>query len=227
MTSFILVEPQMGENIGACARVMANFGFDDLRIVNPRDGWPNEKALAMSAHASHIIENAQLFNNLADALYDINHAIALTARQRNINKKIYNLDNNLQLPNNSAFIFGAERTGLSNDDIALCSAILTINTDEKYSSLNLAQSVAIIAHHFSQISNIKEEKQQNIASQKEKIAMAEHLISELQKTNFFQEENKKPVMIRNITNIFTKVDFSMQEVQTLRGIFKSLGKNHV
>jgi tRNA/rRNA methyltransferase len=229
MISFILVEPQMGENIGACARIMANFDFCDLRIINPRDGWPNEKAISMAVHATGILDNAKIFNNLKDALEDIDLALALTARERGMNKPCYILGSDeIDIKNKRmAFVFGAERTGLSNDDTALCSAIININTSKNCSSLNLAQALAIVAYQFSQVEHKYIEKPQYLASPKQKHDMVEHLTSELEKTNFFREKSKIPIMTTNITNMFSRMDLSDQEVQTLRGVIRALGEKNV
>ena len=155
--TIILVAPQLGENIGSAARVMLNFGCKDLRIVNPRDGWPNPKAVDMSKGAKQVIYDAKIFNSLADACHDIKYLYATTARPRDMVKKVFTPKKCVQKiveasksGDKSAIMFGPERTGLNNDYITLADAIVSIPVSDEYASLNLAQAVSVLCYeHFS------------------------------------------------------------------------------
>jgi tRNA/rRNA methyltransferase len=149
--TIILVRPQMGENIGASARIMANFGLGDLRIVSPRDGWPNERAISLAASADYIVSGAKLYDNLSDAIADCHYAFAVTARLRSENIEVYHprqaANMASEINGKVAFVFGAENNGLANDEVMQCNAILNIPTAE-YASLNLSHSVGIIAYEY-------------------------------------------------------------------------------
>lgn len=225
--AIILVAPQMGENIGAAARAMKNFGLDDLRIVSPRDGWPNEKADSMAVGAVGIIKNARVFEDLGSAIADLEYLYATTAVPRDMNKKYVfskKLAQDVETLNcKFGIMFGRENSGLNNDEIMLADKILTIDTTE-FSSLNIAHAVAVICHEIfksgkqEQLSNA-----QQLATKNEVALFLTHLEEELDNKNFFKSLDKKPRMMRNITNIFTRIDkLSSAEIQTLRGIIKSL-----
>lgn len=229
--SIILISPQMGENIGAAARVMMNFGISDLRIVTPRDGWPNPKAVDMAKGAKEIIKKAQIFDSLKDALADINRLYATTARPRDMVKEVVTARKCAEeISSNdgkSAIMFGPERTGLENDDISLADAIVTIPVSPEYTSLNLAQAVSITCYEWfayndgSPAAAIDLGKSK--AASKQEIAhMFEHLEAELDKTDFFKVPDKRPKMVVNIRNIFSRAHLTDQDVRTLRGIIKSL-----
>lgn len=227
--AFILVAPQMGENIGAAARVMANFGFDDLRLVAPRDGWPNPKAEAMATGALPILEKTRCFETLGEALSDIQTSYALTARQREMEKPNYEPSEIGSLWAEShekrALVFGGERSGLSNDDVSLCDAIITIPT-KNYSSLNLAQSLAVMSYEASKLQLHSECKPPSPkASSGEVDSFFEHLIEALEVRDFFKAENKKPGMRRNLQNLFKRQNLTSQDIRTLRGVIRCLEEN--
>lgn len=224
MPAIILVAPQMGENIGAAARVMANFGLSDLRIVNPRDGWPNAKAVDMAAHAGGIVEAAKVFATLADAAADLEFLYALTARDREADKAV-STPREIIARKNLGFVFGGERAGLSNEDVSLCDEIISIPVNANYKSLNLAQSVAIIAYEISALGANKHERE--LASKEEMVSLFKHLETELDKRGFFQEEKKKPGMLNNIRTFITRAALSPQEARTMRGIIRSLTEHRV
>jgi len=231
--AIILISPQLGENIGAAARVMLNFGLTDLRIVTPRDGWPNPKAVDMAKGAKEVIKNAQVFDSLAEATTDINRLYATTARPRDMIKPVVTprkcaeeITTNAQ---RSAIMFGPERSGLNNDDITLADAIAAIPVAPIYTSLNLAQAIAIMCHEWFSAKDETAAKEMELGNYglapKNEIAnFFEHLESELDKTDFFKVEDKRPKMVRNIRNIFSRADLTDQEVRTLRGVIKSLTK---
>ncbi len=230
----ILINPQMGENIGAAARAMLNFGLIDLRIVAPRDGWPNERAIDMAAGALDQMPEPQIFESLKDAITDLNYTYATTARRRDMVKPIFtprsaNKDAAERNAQTQAigFVFGPERTGLSNDDLSLCSAAITIPTNPEFSSLNLAQSVLLIAHEWYSAHDRTPDKVMDSGDsrpvEQEKLEeMLTRLESELEAARFFRDEGLKPTMLRNIRNIFTRAELTDQETRTFHGIISAL-----
>ncbi|WP_164503778.1 RNA methyltransferase [Rickettsiales endosymbiont of Stachyamoeba lipophora] len=233
--TFILCEPQMGENIGAAARVMANFGIENLRIINPRDGWPNLKAEEMATCGKYILENATIYNSLAEAINELEYVYALCGKNIFINKPtLYpneawaNLHTILESNvTKVGFVFGCERIGLTHEQISLCNAILHIPTTKKCESMNLAQAIGVIAYELNkQFANTQKDKvaiNKNIPATSEQVSfMLKQLEGFLDTANFFQEPHKKNKMVINIHNIFTKNLYSEQEIRTLHGIFRSL-----
>ncbi|MDX1917244.1 MAG: RNA methyltransferase [Rickettsiaceae bacterium] len=222
----ILSRPQLGENIGACARAMKNFGFSNLRIVSPRDAWPNEKAISASAGADDIILSAEIFHDLKSAIEDLEYIYATTAIKRDMNKNYVQSKNLSTEFNNCAkvgIIFGRENWGLSNEDISLANSIITIDTTIDFSSLNLAQSVLVICYELFK-SNVRPDlsNAQNLASKKEMDYFLESLFDALDDRNFFRILEKKDRMKLNIRNIFQRIDqLSKSDIQTLRGIVSS------
>ncbi len=232
LPAIILVKPQMGENIGAAARVMLNFGFTDLRIINPRDGWPNPKAEDMSAGAIEVIQQAKVFEKTADALEDITHLYATTARLRDMIKPIYTpratSKEIASLPKHAkaAIMFGAERSGLENSDVILANAVVTIPVAPVYASLNLAQAVCLLCYECSvalqgdSATSICE-VDATLATRREIDDTLTHLEATLDKTDFFRVPEKRPRMMKNIRNMFTRHALSEQEIRTLRGMIKA------
>ncbi|RYE06311.1 MAG: RNA methyltransferase [Rickettsiaceae bacterium] len=229
-TAIIMVSPQMGENIGAAARVMKNFGLLDLRIVNPRDGWPNQKAESVAVGAIDLLKNASLYNSLAEAVSDIQYLYATTALPRDMNKpyiKSKELPQDYPGSGKVGIIFGRESSGLCNDEIAIANKIINIDTSG-FSSLNIAQSIAIICYELAKCVNKFElENSKDIATKQEITFFLNHLEYELDANKFFRVADKKRRMLRNITNIFTRIDnISTTEIQILRGIISSFKKNN-
>lgn len=224
--TIILVAPQMGENIGAAARAMKNFGLNDLRIVSPRDGWPNERAKSMAVGAIDLVLKAKIYDNLKEAIADLAYVYATTAVPRDMNKE-YLISKELlkDYPKglNVGIMFGRENCGLKNEEITLANKIITINTTD-FSSLNIAQAIAIICYElFDREKSDDFLNKQELASKEELSFFLNHLESELDKKNFFKVLEKKPHMMKNIVNIFTRINnLSKTEVQTLRGIIRSL-----
>lgn len=231
-SAIILARPQLGENIGACARVMCNFNLSDLRIIAPRDGWPNEKALDMAKSAKHIIEKATIYETLEEALSDIEFLYATTVRPRYMVKPVYTPRKAIDeiykhAHHKSAILFGPERSGLSNDEIALANAIITVPVGSEYDSLNLAQAVAIMAYeHFMIAQNAPHDHMPlgntHFASRKDIAHLLNHLEEELDNSGFFFVPQKREHMRRNIRNLFARTHLTDQDVRTLRGIIRSL-----
>lgn len=222
----ILVAPQMGENIGAAARAMKNFGLEELRIVNPRDGWPNEKAVSMAANAVDVIEQAKIYDDLNKAIADLEYLYATTAIPRDMNKDyVIAKDLKASYPRElkTGIMFGRENCGLNNNEIALANKILTINTAE-FSSINIAQAVVIVCYELFKGQRKPEfANQQELASKEELNFFFDHLFNELDMRGFFRVAEKKARMTRNIINIFSRIDkLSRTELQTLRGLIRSL-----
>ncbi len=232
--AIILVAPQMGENIGAAARAMANFNLEDLRLIAPRDGWPNDVATANAVGALDILKPVQLFDHTADALKEFHTIYATTARPRDMRKKVYtpreaakNIAVDQSNGKRSAALFGGERAGLSNDDIALAHHIISVPVNPKFASLNLAQSVLLMAHEI----NLTTDKTTPVHMPTGDSALATHaefdefitrLEEELQGHNFFRNPDMKPTMMRNIRNLFSRTDLTQQEIRTLHGILSAL-----
>lgn len=232
----ILVEPQLGENIGAAARVMLNFGLTSLRIVKPRDGWPNLQAEAMAVGAIDIVRNATVTATLEEAIADIHTLYATTARHRYMVKPVLSAREwgNHVYPRSvagekTAILFGPERTGLTNDHVALANYNVTIPVNPDFSSLNLAQSIAIFSYEwFSTQTDItpldNSPDMPALATHAEVMGLFHHLEGELEQHGFFKTEAKKPGMINSIRNIFKRIPLTSQDIQTFRGMIRALSE---
>lgn len=228
---FILVAPQMGENIGAAARVMANFGLSDLRLVAPRDGWPNPAAETMSAGALPDVVAIQVHDTVEAAIADCGVVIATTARPRGMEKPVVGTAEAIAriraTPARTAVLFGAERAGLPNEAVALADAILSFPVSPAFGSLNLAQAVALAAHGWAEAeaSGPPEGFESPVgepATREELIGMMEHFEAELDWAGFFFPEAKRAPMVQNLRNAFTRAGWTAQEVRTFRGAIKAL-----
>ncbi|PCI56833.1 MAG: rRNA methyltransferase [Alphaproteobacteria bacterium] len=239
MLSIILNNPQMGENIGAAARSMQNFGLDDLRLVKPRDGWPNPRAEATSSGALDRMQ-VRVFDTLAEAIADLHFTFATTVRSRDMIKPVFTPENaaiesktRIKQNQNIGIVFGAERSGLDNDDISQCQAILSIPTNPDFSSLNLGQAVLLMAYEWMRIQNEgiqAEPPTLNMgdsfpAKQDDVHQFIKRLEDELEERKFFRAKDLKPTMLVNIQNLFTRADISDQELRTLHGILSALRGN--
>ena len=232
---FILVKPQIGENIGACARSLKNFGFSKLNIVSPKQAWPNNKAKATSVGAFDIIKKAKIFNNTHDAISNYDIVISLSARKRDINKKHISINHFLKIIKTKkntkfAFMFGPEASGLSNDDLSLSNYVLQIPTTKKFKSLNLSHSLTIICYEIFKIINFKkfdkEAKNLKISSKNKISSLIIHLEKLLDKKGFFVPVEKKHSMIMNINNLLYRLEPNDKEVRILGSIISSLSKNN-
>jgi len=229
----ILNAPQLAENIGAVARVMANFGLYDLRLVRPRDGWPQERAWASASGADWPLDNAKVFDRLEDAVADLSLVYATTARPREARlpvitprqaaAELFDASNQGQAV---GLLFGGERAGLETLDIALCQAIVTIPIDPKFHSLNLAQAVALNAYEWRMALDDRPpaifDEVSPPADLAEVQGFYDHLEKELDTSGFFFPPEKRPSMIRNLRAIYARSRLSVQEVRTLRGVVTAL-----
>ncbi len=232
MTAIILSHPQMGENIGAAARAMHNFGLSDLRIVAPRDGWPNPKAHEMAAHADHIIEAATVYERLEDALADLQYVCASTARQRELSLPQLSAREAASQPVHGqvGIVFGRESSGLSNEEIALCDAVVSIPVHPDNPSLNIAQAVVVLAYEWfvsagDTIAASSSGDAPPLADKATLYGLFDHLEAELDAANFWRVAEKKPAMWRNIRAMLQRNGLSEQEVRTWRGILRAIRNN--
>ncbi|HUX79661.1 MAG TPA: RNA methyltransferase [Alphaproteobacteria bacterium] len=234
--TIILVEPQLGQNIGAVARAMLNFGLTDLRLVNPRDGWPNPEAIPPSAGADKILNNARVYSSTLAAIKDLNLLFATSSRIPDMIKSIYApkaaleyLTSVAQQGQKVGVLFGGERCGLRKEDISLCESLIKIPTKNDFHSLNLAHAVALVSYEwFTQISSFPSQVFRTgrtcLATREDLGNLFTHLEGELDRTGFLRHQKKRANMVRNIRNIFQRASLTEQEVRTLRGIIRSLAR---
>jgi tRNA/rRNA methyltransferase len=229
--SFILHQPQLSENIGACARAVKNFNFKKLVIVKPKPIFPNDKILATSVGAKDLIINAKVHETLESAVKKVDYVVATSARFRNKNIKHINLDDLKKIDFNKkiAFLFGSEASGLSNNEISYANYTMQIPTNPDFKSLNLSHSVIIIAHTVASIINLKsvkysKSKKVTLASKKDIQAMTNLCIKKLEEKHFFKPLEKRPIMLENLRSIFSKMELSEKETRILSSVFASLSK---
>lgn len=232
----VLVEPQLGENIGMCARAMANTGMSELRLVKPRDGWPSDKAVAASAGADEIVNGAKLFETLPEAVADCHFLYATTARQHAQAKRVVGPREAAEATRRRivggqtvALLFGRERVGLHSDEIALATEVLTLPVNPAFPSLNIAQAVLLVGYEW----RLSEAEEGELlpyvtdfgsppARRGELEELVAHLEHELETAGFFQPAEKKETMVRNLRNILHRRDLTAQDVRTLHGVVTSL-----
>ena len=229
---FILVRPQMGENIGSVARAIKNFNIKYLRIVNPRCNWPSQKALATSVGAKDILKSAKIYNSIEKAIGDLDIIFASTSRIRKVNKKIISIldfKKKVEKKRKIGILFGPEASGLSNDEISYANYLVKIPTNKKFSSLNLSHSAIIFCfelfQYFSSKKAIyKSSYKSSVAKKSEVNKFLSFIINKLDKKGFLQPDHKRKSMIRNINNIFHRLNLSEQEIRILLGIFSTLNE---
>ena len=231
----ILNEPQLAENIGAVGRVMANFGLHDLRMVRPRDGWPQERAWASASGADWVLNDARICERIEDAIGDLQLVYATTARPRETMLPVLTPEQAAADLHAAAaqgmkigLLFGGERAGLETLDIALCQAVVTIPIDSRFRSLNLAQAVAINAYEWQKtVSATPPAAFREGPPPAEKSAMSglyEQFETELEAAGFFHPPEKKSAMVRNLRVALSRAQFTDQEVRTFRGVVTALSK---
>ena len=229
--SFILHQPQLSENIGACARAIKNFKFKKLVIVKPKPIFPNDKILATSVGARDLIVNSKIYETLESAVKKVDYVIATSARFRNKNIKHIKLDDLKKIDFNKkvAFLFGSEASGLSNNEISYANYTMQIPTNADFKSLNLSHSVIIIAHTVASIINLKgakyaKSKKVSLASKRDIQALTNLCIKKLEEKCFFKPLEKRPIMLENLRSIFSKMELSEKETRILSSVFASLSK---
>ena len=231
----ILVNPQLGENIGAACRCMLNFGLTDLRLVAPRDGWPNPAAEPMAAGAITVLENARIFETTGEAVADLKFVLAATARRRELEIPVIGtgevgptLRAYANEGTSTGILFGPEKAGLKNADVVLADAILTYPVNPAFQSLNLAQAVNIFAYIWASAEDggappeLFQKEIGGVADRGDLVRMFKHLEDELEEAGFFYPPEKRALMAQNIRAPFTRAKMTAQEVQTMRGIIKAL-----
>ena len=229
---FILVRPQIGENIDSVARAIKNFNIKKLRIVNPRCNWPNQKALATSVGAKDILTSAKIYKSIEKSTEDLNLVFASTSRIRKVNKKIISildLKKKIKKKQKIGILFGPESSGLSNDEVNSADYLVKIPTNKKFSSINLSHSAIIFCFELFQYFSIKKEVFRSnykslVATKSEVNNFLKFIISGLDKKGFLQPDHKRKSMIRNINNIFHRLNLSEQEIRVLLGIFSTLNQ---
>lgn len=239
--AIILVEPQLGENIGTAARAMANFGLTDLRLVAPRDGWPNEKARAAASRADHVIDRAQVFASAGEAVADLGFVYATTARMRGLPKPVIGpreavgeLRARAGAGQATGILFGRERWGLDNEEIAHADALVTFPVNPAFASLNIAQAVLLMGYEWISAGLSGDlparrplpELDWTPAPKAELFGLMEHLESALEPTGYFRTEDMKPTMVQNLRALLQRPGFTVAEIRVLRGIVAALERRH-
>ncbi len=232
--AFILVRPQMGENIGGAARAMWNFGLDRMRLVAPRDGWPNPKAVAMASGAGRVLDQVQVVASTEAALADLNYVFATTARSRDLTKTVLTPERAMAEAREMiaagqkvGVMFGPERAGLENADIVRANALISIPVNPAFASLNLAQSVLLNAYEWRRqaddvVPEVREMGKTRFATHIEVEKFTEHLEAKLDDVGFFWPEHKRDSMIENLRNMFSRLDLTDADVRTLHGVLRAL-----
>lgn len=233
----VLVEPQLGENIGMVARAMANFGLSDLRLVNPRDGWPSEKAKSAASKADHVIDGAQVFDTTEAAIADLNYVYATTARERYGFKPVRSpvvaaesLRQRMNAGEATGILFGRERTGLTNEEIALADEIVTFPVNPAFASLNIAQAVLLMSYEWmkSGLDSLEatpfQALEQRPATKEQLFGFFDQIEEALDARGYFRPLPKKPKMIDNLRAVLSRRAFTETELQVLRGVVSSLDR---
>ncbi|MCP3956897.1 MAG: RNA methyltransferase [bacterium] len=232
--AIVLIEPQLGDNIGAAARAMLNCGLQDLRLVRPRDGWPNPNARAMASGADEVLDRARQFDTLADAVADLRWVFATTGRRRDMVKhEVTPAEAAAEIHRKSALgercgvLFGRERIGLTNDEVVLADAILTVPLNPAFRSLNLGQAVLLVAYEWFRFADETPPRQRieaglPRATHGELQIFIDHLEEALTSADYFKVDEMKPVIVRAIRNLFTRAELTDREVRTLHGIVTAL-----
>jgi tRNA/rRNA methyltransferase len=225
----VLVRPQLGENIGKAARAMLNFGLVEMRLVFPRDGWPNPQAGPAASGADVVLEKAVVFESVAEAVADCAHVYATTVRKRGVTKPVVTPEEAARAihagPGRSAILFGPERSGLQTDDVALARSIITVPINPEFGSLNLAQAVILVAYEWSKYIDLAQPPETELpepAPQDELEGMIGQLDSMLEEAGFYFPPDKTPTTKRTLRTLLTKPGWSSQEVRTVRGILSAL-----
>ena len=228
----VLVRPQLGENIGKAARAMLNFGLVEMRLVEPRDGWPNPAAGPAAAGADIVLEQARVYASTAEAVADCAHVYATTVRKRGVTKPVMTPEDAVRemagATGRSAILFGPERSGLESEDVALARTILTVPINPEFGSLNLAQAVILCAYEWSKHETLTQPTYEELlepAPQAELDGLIGHLEDMLEPKGYFLPESRAETTRRTLRGVLTKPGWNHLEVRTLRGVLSSLQRN--
>ena len=231
---FVLVRPQMGENIGAAARAMLNFGLERMRVTGPRDGWPNPKAVAMASGAGRVLDQAGLFADVQGAIADCDFVFATTARGRELVKEVVTPERAMQMARamgaegkRVGVLFGPERAGLENDDIIHANAIVTVPVNPDFPSLNLAQCVLLLGYEWQRQgsdapASVMELARTEFATREDVGRLADHFEERLDAAGFFFPDTKAEGMKANLRNMWGRLGLTRAEVQTFHGMLKQI-----
>jgi tRNA/rRNA methyltransferase len=227
----VLVRPQLGENIGKAARAMLNFGLVEMRLVSPRDGWPNPQAGPAASGADVVLEQARVFDSVAESVADCSHVYATTVRKRGVTKPVVTPEEAACAIRSdggrAAILFGPERSGLETDDVALARTIITVPINPEFGSLNLAQAVILVAYEWSKGSDLASPPETEIhppAPQEELEGMIVQLNQMLEEGGYFFPPDRAPTTQRMLRTLLTKPGWSAQEVRTVRGVLSTLAR---
>jgi tRNA/rRNA methyltransferase len=227
--AIVLVRPQLGENIGKAARAMLNFGLTDMRLVSPRDGWPNPAAGPAASGADTVLEHARVFETVAEAVADCGHVYATTVRKRGVTKPVVTPFEAAEAvhaaPDRSAFLFGPERSGLETDDVALARTIVTVPINPEFGSLNLAQAVILVAYEWSRGQGLASPPEVELdppAPQEELEGMIAQLNGMLEESGYFFPPDRVPATRRTLRTLLTKPGWTSPELRTFRGVLSAL-----
>lgn len=232
--AIILIVPQLGENIGKAVRAMYNFGLTDLRLVAPRDGWPNEAAVAPAAGADIVLEKTRVYPTTAEAIADLKYVYATTARPRDMIKEVVTpkecclrMRGAVNEGEKVGLLFGPEKAGLKNDDIALSTAIVSVPLNPSFASINLATAVGLLSYEWFQTGTVVPDSytptmDTRPASAGELQKLFDHIEGELEEAGYFRSDQRRSLMRRNLRNIFTRSEMTHEEVSTMRGVVKAL-----
>lgn len=235
--AIILVHPQLGENIGMVARAMANFGLAELRLVNPRDGWPSEKAKSAASRADHVIDNAKVYASTEEAIADLNFVYATTARDRYGYKPVRSAEFAAQTLRTkfsggeaTGILFGRERTGLTNEEIALADEIVTFPVNPAFASLNLAQAVLLMSYEWLKTSMASPDEtsfqalEQKPATKEHLQGLFDHVEEAIDARGYFRPVAKKPKLVENLRAVLTRPAFTESEIRLVRGVISCLDR---
>lgn len=233
----VLVQPQLGENIGMVCRAMLNCGLTRLRLVAPRDGWPSEQARKSASGADAVIDATEVFETTEDAIRDLDTVLATTARPRDMTKPVYTpetaaatLRGRAQAGRGVGVLFGREAHGLDNEDVALADAVITVPLNPVFTSLNLAQAVLLVAYEWFKAGDatpglaLKMPTDTRPANKDEMLRLLGHLEEELDARGFFRVDEKKPSMVRNIRNLLWRAEMTEKETRMMHGMISALAK---
>lgn len=232
--AIILIGAQLGENIGKAVRAMYNFGLTDLRLVNPRDGWPNPDAIPAAAGADIVLDKARVYATTAEAIADLTHVYATTARRRDMIKTVVTprkcaslMRTHCDEGQKFGLLFGPEKAGLRNDDVALCDAIVSVPLNPAFASINLAQAVILMSYEWFQTGSDQPDQytpqlDTTPASSNDLQKLFDHMEEELTEAGYFRHDQRRAIMKRNLRNIFKRSGLTHEEVSTLRGVVKAL-----
>ncbi len=232
----ILIRPQLGENIGAAARAMLNFGLTELRLVAPRDGWPNDKAVAAASRADAVLDGARLYQTTGEAVADLAYLYAATTRRRDMVKAVLTphaaareMRGHAARGAGAGILFGPEQAGLSNDEVALADKLLTVPLNPAFASLNLAQAVLLVGYEWFRAgaetpAEVLEPGATRPATRAELEGFFQHLEGELAASGFLHPPEKAPKMVRNLRNLFLRAGLMEREVRILRGVVASFAR---